>query len=116
MAMIFVLSFVFFFFKQKTAYEMRISDRSSDVCSSDLVIWTIVPIIILIVMVWPATEKLIAQYDTRDSELTVKVTGYQWMWKYEILGEGVELPSRLPLDINAMRQSGQQPTLESQPN
>src|SRR3546814_4989003 len=26
----------FFFFKQKTAYEMRISDRSSDVCSSDL--------------------------------------------------------------------------------
>src|SRR3546814_10183677 len=29
-------SFVFFFFKQKTAYEMRISDWSSDVCSSDL--------------------------------------------------------------------------------
>src|SRR3546814_2017846 len=33
----FVVSFVFcFFFKQKTAYEMRISDWSSDVCSSDL--------------------------------------------------------------------------------
>src|SRR3546814_5190081 len=30
------LIFVFFFFKQKTAYEMRISDWSSDVCSSDL--------------------------------------------------------------------------------
>src|SRR3546814_12282357 len=29
--------FSFFFFKQKTAYEMRISDWSSDVCSSDLV-------------------------------------------------------------------------------
>src|SRR3546814_5994021 len=28
--------FVFFFFKQKTAYELRISDWSSDVCSSDL--------------------------------------------------------------------------------
>src|SRR3546814_6405505 len=28
---------VFFFFKQKTAYEMRISDWSSDVCSSDLI-------------------------------------------------------------------------------
>ncbi|TAK39009.1 MAG: cytochrome c oxidase subunit II [Lysobacteraceae bacterium] len=80
------------------------------------VIWTIVPIIILIVMVWPATEKLIAQYDTRDSELTVKVTGYQWMWKYEILGEGVEFTSRLASDSNAMRQSGQQPTLESNPN
>src|SRR3546814_8201673 len=31
-----MLLFVFFFFKQKTAYEMRISDWSSDVCSSDL--------------------------------------------------------------------------------
>src|SRR3546814_6110850 len=31
-----MLCFIFFFFKQKTAYEMRISDWSSDVCSSDL--------------------------------------------------------------------------------
>src|SRR3546814_5185123 len=31
-----MLLFLFFFFKQKTAYEMRISDWSSDVCSSDL--------------------------------------------------------------------------------
>src|SRR3546814_17615305 len=35
--MLFILFCVFFFFKQKTAYEMRISDWSSDVCSSDLV-------------------------------------------------------------------------------
>src|SRR3546814_4480147 len=34
--MFYVVSFVFFCFKQKTAYEMRISDWSSDVCSSDL--------------------------------------------------------------------------------
>src|SRR3546814_4013475 len=34
--MISVSFFLFFFFKQKTAYEMRISDWSSDVCSSDL--------------------------------------------------------------------------------
>src|SRR3546814_7902080 len=33
---LFVCWFLFFFFKQKTAYEMRISDWSSDVCSSDL--------------------------------------------------------------------------------
>src|SRR3546814_4716579 len=32
----FITSYFFFFFKQKTAYEMRISDWSSDVCSSDL--------------------------------------------------------------------------------
>src|SRR3546814_6691403 len=34
---LYVLYFIIFFFKQKTAYEMRISDWSSDVCSSDLV-------------------------------------------------------------------------------
>src|SRR3546814_4661789 len=33
---VYMSSSVFFFFKQKTAYEMRISDWSSDVCSSDL--------------------------------------------------------------------------------
>src|SRR3546814_9608010 len=35
--------YMFFFFKQKTAYEMRISDWSSDVCSSDLQIYIEVP-------------------------------------------------------------------------
>src|SRR3546814_4203395 len=33
--------YLFFFFKQKTAYDMRISDWSSDVCSSDLRIWAL---------------------------------------------------------------------------
>src|SRR3546814_3378825 len=37
MVVIVMSLFLFFFFKQKTAYEMRISDWSSDVCSSDLV-------------------------------------------------------------------------------
>src|SRR3546814_4092508 len=39
-------SLLFFFFKQKTAYEMRISDWSSDVCSSDLtalIAWAVMP-------------------------------------------------------------------------
>src|SRR3546814_5485455 len=35
---VFCILFLFFFFKQKTAYEMRISDWSSDVCSSDLAV------------------------------------------------------------------------------
>src|SRR3546814_3676956 len=38
MAIVYVTLFCFFFFKQKTAYEMRISDWSSDVCSSDLLV------------------------------------------------------------------------------
>src|SRR3546814_2049083 len=44
MFIIYLLAFIlvlFFFFKQKTAYEMRISDWSSDVCSSDLFLRTL---------------------------------------------------------------------------
>ncbi|MGH8030868.1 MAG: cytochrome c oxidase subunit II [Luteimonas sp.] len=79
------------------------------------IIWTVIPVIILIGMAWPATAKLIAMYDTRDSEMTVKVTGYQWMWKYDYLGEDVAFTSRLDRASDAMRQSGGRPTMESHP-
>ena len=75
------------------------------------IIWTVIPILILVVMAWPATKTLFKMYDTSESELTVKVTGYQWMWKYEILnyrGEstGVSFISRLDEASNAARQLG----------
>ena len=71
------------------------------------IIWTVIPIVILVIMAIPATKKLIAMYDTRESELTVKVTGYQWMWKYEYLGEGVEFTSRLDRESDRLRQNKQ---------
>lgn len=80
------------------------------------VMWSVVPVILLVMMAVPATSKLIESYDTRESQLTVKVTGYQWMWKYEYLGEGVEFTSRIDRDSDAMRQSGLQPTMDSNPN
>src|SRR3546814_9183889 len=43
--LMYVVCLFFFFFKQKTAYEMRISDWSSDVCSSDLPTRVLKPII-----------------------------------------------------------------------
>jgi cytochrome c oxidase subunit 2 len=49
------------------------------------VIWTVVPIIILIVMALPATRLLIDIANGENSEMTVKVTGYQWKWRYEYL-------------------------------
>ena len=69
------------------------------------IVWTLVPVVLLVAMAWPATAKLIAMYDTRNAEMTVKVTGYQWMWKYEYLGEGVEFTSRLARDSDRIRQS-----------
>src|SRR5690606_23346422 len=80
------------------------------------VIWTVIPAVILVAMVWPATTKLIAMYDTRDSEMTVKVTGYQWMWKYDYLGEGVGFTSRLDHEHDRIRQSGERPDPEQFPH
>ena len=70
------------------------------------VVWTVVPIVLLVLMAFPATSKLIKMYDTRESQMTVKVTGYQWMWKYEYLGEGVSYTSRLDRKSDEIRQSG----------
>ncbi|SOD55446.1 cytochrome c oxidase subunit 2 [Pseudoxanthomonas wuyuanensis] len=80
------------------------------------IIWTVIPVLILVLMAWPATAKLIAMYDTRDSEMTVKVTGYQWMWKYEYLGENVAFTSRLDRESDRIRQSGEVPDLEKNPH
>src|SRR3546814_3992255 len=57
---------IFFFFKQKTAYEMRISDWSSDVCSSDLLFYVffeggLIPMY-LIIGVWGGKDRIYASY------------------------------------------------------
>jgi cytochrome c oxidase subunit II len=73
-------------------------------------IWTIIPIIILVVSAWPATQKVMAQYsanqNTEKDEMTIKVTGYQWMWRYEYVGEGVDFISRLDRKSDGLRQNG----------
>jgi cytochrome c oxidase subunit II len=51
------------------------------------VIWTTIPFIILIAMAYPATKAVIAMKDTSASEMTVKITGYQWKWEYDYLPE-----------------------------
>ena len=53
------------------------------------VLWTIVPLVILIVMAIPAAKVLIKMEDFSDSEMSIKVTGYQWRWQYEYIDEGV---------------------------
>src|SRR3546814_9596925 len=51
---------LFFFFKQKTAYEMRISDWSSDVCSSDLAADRILRLTLGTIAAFPELERQIA--------------------------------------------------------
>lgn len=59
------------------------------------VIWTVIPVLILVGMAWPATRLVLAQKDTADADLTVKVTGYQWKWEYDYLRDEVKFMSVL---------------------
>ena len=67
------------------------------------VIWTVIPAVILVAMAVPAAETLIRMEDTRDSELTIKVTGYQWRWHYDYIDDGVRFFSTLDRESNAAR-------------
>jgi len=68
------------------------------------IIWTLIPFAILIGMAIPATRMLIKMNDTKtDSEITIKITGYQWYWNYEYLGEGVQVTSRLSTSQDQIR-------------
>ena len=68
------------------------------------IIWTTVPILILVVIAVPATKTLIFMEQTGDAEMTIKVTGYQWKWKYDYLDEGISFFSALHQDSNEARQ------------
>lgn len=50
------------------------------------VIWTAIPLIILIALAFPATSVLVKMYDTEtDADMTVLITGSQWKWHYKYL-------------------------------
>ena len=71
--------------------------------------WTVVPFIIVILMALPATKVLVAQKDTTNSDLTIKITGYQWKWGYDYLkgeGEGIGFISTLDNSHRVMSDSG----------
>jgi cytochrome c oxidase subunit II len=70
------------------------------------IVWTAIPVLILVGMAIPAAATLVKIEDTRDSELTVKVTGYQWKWHYEYLGQDVKFFSTLARKSDAARQTG----------
>jgi len=68
------------------------------------VLWTVIPVVILVGMAIPAARTLVKIDDTSNSDLTIKVTGYQWKWRYEYLGEGVSFYSTLAEQDNFARQ------------
>lgn len=58
-------------------------------------LWTAIPVVILIVMAIPASKTLIAMEDTSKADLTILVTGSQWKWHYKYLEYPIEFYSLL---------------------
>lgn len=59
------------------------------------IIWSIIPFLILIGLAIPATQVLIRMDDTAESDVTIKVVGYQWRWQYQYLDQGISYFSNL---------------------
>lgn len=74
------------------------------------IIWTIIPIVILAVMAGPATKALIQMENPTEEgkpmkmDMTIKITGYQWKWRYDYMDEGFGFLSTLAKDSNLARQ------------
>jgi cytochrome c oxidase subunit 2 len=67
------------------------------------IIWTIIPVLILIVMAVPATKALVNMEVAPETEMTIKITGFQWRWKYEYVEDDIQFISSLNANSNAAR-------------
>jgi len=61
------------------------------------IIWTAIPCVILLLMAVPSAETMIKLEDSRDPDISIVVTGYQWKWHYKYQDEDVEFYSSLAL-------------------
>ena len=59
------------------------------------IIWTAIPVLILVAMAVPATRTLVAMEDTSKADITVLITGSQWKWHYKYLEYPIEFYSLL---------------------
>ncbi|HKP33672.1 MAG TPA: cytochrome c oxidase subunit II [Sphingomicrobium sp.] len=64
------------------------------------VIWTLVPVLILVAIAIPSIRLLRHQYTPPPADLTVKVIGHQWYWSYELPDHGVSFDSYMLKEAN----------------
>ena len=55
------------------------------------VVWTVVPVLILVAMAYPSIKLLYYQEVVPESEITIKATGYQWYWDYTYNVDGEDI-------------------------
>jgi cytochrome c oxidase subunit 2 len=67
------------------------------------IVWIVVPTLIIIAMAVPSAKTLVKIEDNRNTEMTIKITGYQWKWHYEYIDQGVSFYSSLDRRSNEAR-------------
>lgn len=78
------------------------------------VVWTLVPVLILVAIAIPSIRLLRHQYSPPPADLTVKVTGHQWYWSYELPDYGVNFDSYMLKEANdPTRQANQRPRTDA---
>ncbi len=76
------------------------------------VVWTSIPLIILVAIAIPSTKTLLEYEDTTNSDITIKATGWQWKWEYDYIDDkvadakGIHFFSQLAKSSNDARQLG----------
>lgn len=79
------------------------------------IFWSIIPFLILVGLAFPATKVLMHMEDSSDSDVTIKVIGYQWKWQYQYLDQGISYFSQLSTpyaEIHNQKPKGQWYLLE----
>jgi cytochrome c oxidase subunit 2 len=63
------------------------------------ILWTVIPFFILVGMAIPATKTILAMKDSSNPDMSIKVTGYQWKWRYDYLNEDIGFYSNLTTPV-----------------
>lgn len=59
------------------------------------IIWTMIPLVVLVAMAWPATKAMLDMKDASNADMAIKITAYQWRWEYDYQQEGLRYVSNL---------------------
>jgi len=73
------------------------------------IIWTVVPLLILLAIAWPATRAVLMQKSTHGEDMTIRITGYQWKWRYDYLDDNFGFVSHLATPRAAMAATAARP-------
>jgi cytochrome c oxidase subunit II len=111
-AVIFVIVFALMFYSIFKFRKSKGAKADVNFHESTLIeiIWTIIPFFILLFMAVPATKTVLDMKDTTNPDMTVKVTAYQWGWRYDYAADDIGYYSNLSTPWSQIGQPGEEAT------